>query len=171
MLELLEEPAYRHVLANHLPVTGLVVAWVVLVVAVAQRHRPTLFAALGLVALMAGSALPVVAAGEDAYPFVYDTLDGDGRAWLDHHAHLADTWAPILYANAALSLAAIGAGAWRAKLLRGLALGVALVTLGGLGAACVISEAGGKIAHPEFRLSEPPVHDHSGRLGSHGGGR
>ena len=119
-----------------------------------------------------GQACGAIVGGVDLkQPLDADEISCIRSAWLDHHAHLADTWAPILYANAALALAAIGAGAWRAKLLRGLALGVALVTLGGLGAACVISEAGGKIAHPEFRLSEPPVHDHSGRVGSHGGGR
>ena len=30
VLELLEDPAYRHVLLNHLPVTGLAVSWIVL---------------------------------------------------------------------------------------------------------------------------------------------
>jgi hypothetical protein len=171
MLELLEDPAYRHVLANHLPITGLAVAWIVLVVAVVQQHRPTLFAALGLVALMAGSVYPVIAAGDAAYPFVYDTLDGDGRAWLDHHTHLGETWAPVLYVNATLALAAIAVGMWRATLLWRASLGVALVTLGGLGAAGVISEAGGKIAHPEFRLSEAPVHESAGRLRTQGGQR
>ena len=135
MLELLEEPAYRHVLANHLPVTGLAVAWVFLVVALVQRHRSTMLVALGLVALMAGSALPVATAGDDAYPFVYDALDGTGRAWLDHHLYLADRWVPILYANAVLALAAICIGVWRAQLLRRLAIGTALATAGGLAAA------------------------------------
>ncbi|MBW2363246.1 MAG: hypothetical protein JRG84_20305 [Deltaproteobacteria bacterium] len=163
MIELLEDPAYRHILINHLPVTGLAVAWLVLVVAVPLRHRPTFLVALALVAVMAGSAYAVIAAGEEAYPFVYDTLDGDGRAWLDHHTYLADTWAPVIYANAVLALLAIGLGSWRAKWLMGAALGVGLVTLGGFGAAAVISESGGKIKHADFRLSDPPVHERSGR--------
>ena len=164
MLELLEDPAYRHVLINHLPLTGLAVAWIGLVIATLLRHRPSIFAALALLAVMAGSVYPVIAAGEDAYPFVYDTLNGDGRAWLDHHTYLADTWGPVIYANAALALLAIGLGAWRAKYLLSAALGVVLVTLGGLGAAAVISETGGKIMHPDFRWSEPPVHESSRRL-------
>jgi hypothetical protein len=169
MIELLQDPAYRHVLMNHMPITGLAVAWVMLVVAALLRHQPTLFAALALVAAMALSTVPVVFAGEDAYPFVYDTLDGDGRAWLDHHTHLAETWAPVLYANAALALLAIGLGVWRESLLRSGALAVALVTLAGLGAAGLISEAGGKIKHPEFRLSEPPHHHTSERSHAAGG--
>ena len=30
--EFLRDPAYRHVVLNHLPITGLLVAWIVLVV-------------------------------------------------------------------------------------------------------------------------------------------
>ena len=36
MLELLADPAYRHVLLNHLPVTGLAVSFVVLASGAAQ---------------------------------------------------------------------------------------------------------------------------------------
>ena len=166
MLELLEDPAYRHVLLNHLPLTGLAVAWIGLVGAVALRHRPTLFVSLALVAVMSASAYPVAAAGEDAYPFVFETLDGDGRAWLDHHTHVADIWLPLLYTNAVLALLAIGVGTWRAKLLQPLALGIVVSTLGSLGAAGAIAEAGGKIMHPDFRLSDPPIHESSGRVRS-----
>ena len=40
-------------------------------------------------------------------------LPGEGRGWLDHHTHLADLWAPLLYADAALALLAMGSGVWR----------------------------------------------------------
>ncbi|MCH2173906.1 hypothetical protein MK489_24260 [Myxococcota bacterium] len=166
MLELLEDPAYRHVLFNHLPVTGLAVAWVVLLGAVALRHRPTLFASLALVAVMSASAYPVATAGEDAYPFVFDTLDGYGRDWLDHHTHVADSLLPVLYVNAGLALLAIGVGAWRRDLLQPTALIIVLATFGSLGAAMVIAEAGGKIMHPDFRLSDPPIHEDRKRVGS-----
>ena len=159
MLELLEDPAYRHILINHLPVTGLAVAWITLVGAMLLRHRAALFAALALVAVMAGSIFPVISVGEEAYPFVYDTLDGDGQAWLDHHTYVTDTWAPVLYADAAFALLAIGLGARRERWLPGGALGVALVTLVAIGAAATIAETGGKIKHADFRLSDPPVHD------------
>lgn len=165
MLQLLEDPAYRHVLLNHIPVTGLAVAWVVLVVATFLRHRPTLFAALGLVAVTAGAALPAISAGNDAYPIVVETLDGYGRSWLDYHTHLADTWGPVFYSNAALALLAIGLGAWRAELLRRGAVVIAVLTPASLAVGLLIAEAGGQIRHPEFRLQdEPPKYEREGRL-------
>lgn len=164
MFELLDEPAYRHVLLNHLPITGLAVACLSLVFALVLRQRSAILAALALVVLTAGSVLPVVAAGEDAYRSAYDALNGDGRAWLDHHTYLADLWVPLLYADTALALFAMGLGVWRPKWLPAAARSVLLGTLASLGAAAVIGESGGKIQHPEFRLSDPPVHESSGRL-------
>ncbi len=39
-----------------------------------------------------------------------------------------------------------------------------VLMLAGLVAVFVIAEAGGKIRHPEFRLSDPPIFDAPGRL-------
>ncbi len=163
MFELMEDPAYRHVLMNHVPVTGLALAWVVLVVGLALRERPTLFVGLALVAVTAGSALLVIPAGNDAYPFVFGELDGDSQAWLDHHTHLADAWGFTLYVNAVLALAAIGVGVWREALLLPSAVGVTATTMASLAAVFAIADAGGKIKHPEFRLTYPPTHDESPR--------
>lgn len=164
MLELMSDPAYRHVLLNHLPVTGLVVAWLVLLTGCILDKREVLLLGLGLVAVTSGSSLFVGWAGDDAYPAVFDTLGGEGRDWLDYHTQLAETWIPVLYANAVLALLAAAAGVWRGRWLRLAAIGVALATLAGLGAAGFIAEAGGKIKHPEFRLDDPPDYDAPGRL-------
>lgn len=163
MLELMEDPAYRHVLLNHIPVTGLAVAWVVLLVGLLSRERTTLLAGLALVAVTAASAFLVIPAGNDAYPFVFGELDGDGQAWLDHHTHLADTWGVLLYANSVLAALAIGLGVWRQKLLLPSAAGVTAATIASLIAVIAIADAGGKIKHPEFRLTYPPTHDTSPR--------
>ena len=53
------EPEHLHVLLNHLPLVGLVVAVVVLVVALLLRNRPATILALALVGLLAGTAWPV----------------------------------------------------------------------------------------------------------------
>ena len=37
--EFLQDPAYRHVVLNHFPITGLLVAWVVLVAGLVFRRR------------------------------------------------------------------------------------------------------------------------------------
>ncbi len=164
MMELLGDPAYRHVLLNHVPVIGLIVAFAVLTVGAVLRQTTMLRTGLVLVALTAGVSIPVGIFGDDAYLAVFDLLDGDGRAWLDYHMHLADTWLPVLYTNAALAALALGVGIVRPPLLLPTALVVLLVTLAGVGTAVAIAEAGGKIKHPEFRLDDPPVVESSRRL-------
>ncbi len=157
MFELLEDPAYRHVLLNHVPITGLMISFAVLGIGIALRQTALLRVGLGLVALTAGSSVLVGMSGDDAYPAIFDLLDGDGRAWLDYHTYLADTWLPVLYTNAGLAIIALALGSARPQLLLPAALVVAVVTLAGLGSAGWIAEAGGKIKHREFRLDDPPV--------------
>ena len=164
MIELLDDPAYLHVLLNHFPVIGLTMAFVVLVIGVVFRHTAMLYTGLALVALTSGSSLPVGIFGDDAYPAIFDRLNGDGRAWLDYHAHLANTWLPVLYANAVLAVIAVGIGIMRPRLLLPAALLVIFVTLAGIGTAVQIAEAGAKIKHSEFRLYDPPVFESSRRL-------
>jgi hypothetical protein len=163
-IDLLNEPAYRHLLLNHVPIVGLFVAFVVLIAGLAVRQSALLFTGLVLVALTAGATIPVASYGDAAYPAIYDALDGDGRKWLDYHAELAETWVPVLIANTALAVIAIVAGVLRHRLLLWAALLVALVTVAGLTGTMLVASAGGKIQHPEFRLSDPPVVESSRRL-------
>jgi hypothetical protein len=163
LLELLEDPGYRHVLLNHLPLTGLGFAWIVLAWAAIEGRARSILFGLSLVLMASASSIAVMETGDDAYPFVYDSLNGVGRAWLDHHTVLADSWGRMLIGNAVLAGAAIGLGIWRSRLQRTLAVVILGTTLLSLAAASVVAEAGGKIRHPEFRLSDPPVADTSER--------
>jgi hypothetical protein len=156
-IDLLQNPAYRHMLLNHVPIIGLFMALVVLSAGLLARQASLLFTGLALVALTAGASIPVARYGDAAYPAIYDTLDGYGRDWLDYHAALAETWLPLLYANAALALVALIVCIARPRLLQWAGALVALVTLAGLVGATVVARAGGKIQHPEFRLADPPV--------------
>ena len=94
--------------------------------------------------------------GDAAYPAVYDLLNGRSRDWLDYHAELAETWLPLLYANSALAIAAIAIGWARVRWLPWVCLVIALITLIAIGGVSIVANAGGKIQHPEFRISEPP---------------
>ena len=163
-LELLEDPAYRHVLLNHLPITGLGIAWLALALAMIERRWSSLCCGLVLVMSMSGSVLVVMSAGDAAYPFVYDSLDGPGREWLDYHTYLADRWGLVLSTNAGVAALAIAAGIFREQLRTPAGVVVLVTTLAGLIAVFFIAEAGGKIRHSEFRLSDPPVFDSPGRL-------
>jgi hypothetical protein len=156
LLDLLQDPAYRHMLLNHVPVIGLIMAFVVLAAGLVVRQTALLLTGLVLVALTAGTSLPVATYGDAAYPEIFDSLDGHGRGWLDYHAELAETWLPLLYANAALAVMAIMLVAVRPGLLYRVSLMVAVLTLGSIVGASIIASAGGKIQHPEFRINDPP---------------
>ncbi len=164
VLELLEDPAYRHVLLNHLPLTGLGVAWFVLLWGAIEGRGRSIRFALALVLVVSASVTVVMDAGDDAYPFVFDSLNGTGQAWLDHHTELADRWGFVMTLNAVLSAMAIGLGLWRERLQRLAAVGILVTTLASLVAAGVIAEAGGKIRHSEFRLTDPPMTEGAGRI-------
>jgi hypothetical protein len=156
-IDLLGHPAYRHMLLNHIPIVGLSVALAALLTGIALRQRALLFTALALVAITAGMSIPVARYGDAAYPAIYDTLDGAGQDWLDHHAELAETWVPVLIANAVLAVIAIAVGMARRQLLLWAAIAVALATFAGIAGAGIVASAGGKIQHPEFRISDPPT--------------
>lgn len=160
--EFLSDPAYRHVVLNHFPITGLLVAWIVLVTGLVLRQRETSRVGLAVVAVTAGSALFVMSAGEAAYPAVYDTLDGSGREWLDRHAELAGTWGRMLYVTLALAAAALAAGAWRPAWAAPAAIAAALSAAVALGATAAIADAGGKVRRAAFRSD---AHQHAGPAG------
>ena len=155
-LDLLADPAYRHMLLNHVPVVGLAVALVALAAGLVLRQRVAIFIGLALVMLTSGMAFPIAQFGDAAYPAIYDTLNGHGRAWLDHHAEVAETWLPLLLGNAALALLAIGLGTQKKQLLNPAAILVLLMTVGSLVAVSSIARSGGQIQHPEFRLQATP---------------
>jgi hypothetical protein len=164
LIEVFENPAYRHVLLNHIPITGLGFSWLALAWAVYDRRWPTIVFALSLVLVTSGCVLLVISAGDDAYARVFNELDGHGRAWLDHHTLLADRWGHTMTANAVLAGLAIAAGFYRENLRTIVGIVVLVTTVGALAAAVVIAEAGGKLRHTEFRLEDPPVYDVPGRI-------
>lgn len=156
-LDLLNNPVYRHALLNHIPIIGLCIALLVLLAGLAVRRAPVLFTGLVLAAVCAGASVVVVHYGDAAYPVVYDSLDRQGRGWLDFHAHLADRWLPLLCANAVLAVFAVVLGSARRRLLLWVALLVTLLTLASIRGIFEIARAGGQIRHPEFRISDPPA--------------
>jgi hypothetical protein len=122
-----------------------------------------LFTGLALIAVTAGTSIPVANYGDAAYPAIYDLLDGHGRDWLDYHAEVAETWLPLLYANSALAVTSIVIGWARLRWLPWACLVIALVTLVCIGGVSLVAGAGGKIQHPEFRISDPPEVDSTPR--------
>ncbi len=164
VLELLEDPAYRHVLLNHLPITGLAVAWLMLAWTVLQRRWPSMVFALAVVGLISAAGLLVMSTGDDAYPVVFDSLDSFGQDWLDYHVVLADRFGHVLTANGILAGLAIAVGWFREPLRIAAGIVVLVSTLAALVAVTAIAEAGGMVRHSEFRLVDPPEYDRPGRI-------
>jgi hypothetical protein len=154
---------HLHVLLNHLPLVGLMVAVVVLIVALALRNRPTIVLGLALVALMAGAAWPVIESGQSSYVRVRELADEEGKAHLRHHMVLAERWDKLYYATAGVAVLGLLA-AWRwPRGFPALAVLAALLAAASLAAGAVIAEAGGKVRHPEFRTGLPtPEHHEDG---------
>lgn len=162
--ELVGNPAYRHVLLNHLPITGLALAAVALAWGLFEDRWSTTAFGLSLCLVTSGSAVLVMQSGDAAYPYLFERLDGHGQGWLDHHVFLAERFGRMLPANALLAAVALGIGVRRLAWRRRLAIAVLATTTASLIAASIIAEAGGKVRHAEFRTSNPPVHDTQGRI-------
>lgn len=156
LLQATKQPEYTHVLLNHLPIVGLLVALVFLVSALFTNSRPAVFLALGLVALLALSVWPVRETGEAAYDRVLAMADDAGGLYLKHHVALADRWSFLYYVAAGAAVLAMVAGRLKPKLLRPAGVAVALLAAASLTAGAAIAAAGGAIRHREFRYTPPP---------------
>jgi hypothetical protein len=151
-----QQPEYVHILLNHLPLTGLLVALLFLVAALVMNHRPAALLALGGVALLSLSAWPVAHFGEEAYDRVLAMSDEAGSEYLKRHAELADRWIFLYYVTSGFAAAALAVGWRKPKLLRPMGAVAALLAVASLIAGGVIAENGGKIRHREFRHQPPP---------------
>lgn len=156
-LKALEQPEYVHVLLNHLPLTGLLVALLGLGGALFLKQRPALFLALLWVSVMAGSVGPVAEYGERGFDRTLAMADDDGQAYLKAHAALAHRWMFLYYTTAAAGVAAMFIGWKWPKFFRLAALVVVLLGIGSLIAGSDIADYGGKIRHREFRNGPPPA--------------
>jgi hypothetical protein len=158
---LLKRPEYIHAAINHLPLVGLLAAMIVLVAALFLKHRPTLFFALGMVAVFALSVWPVYEFGEQGFDRVLTMADDPGQAFLRLHAQMAARWCFLYYVTAAM--AAIGIGlTWKwPQLGAPLAILTLLVAAASLVAGICIAQAGGEVRHREFRFRPPPAETQS----------
>jgi disulfide bond formation protein DsbB len=152
----LRQPEYVHVLLNPLPVYGLLVSWIALIAALISKSRRALIVTLLLIFITSISAWPVYEFGKQGYDRVLAMTDDDGHAWLDDHEERAEKVIYILYALAALSVAAIIVPLRWPKSSVPLAIAVVLLGAVALGSGCYIASAGGKIRHREFRNEPPP---------------
>jgi hypothetical protein len=161
----LNQPEHVHILLNHLPLTGLAVAVAGTVIALVCHNRGAIVIGLALMALLAGTAWPVMETGEGAYNRVRPLMDEDGKHALRQHMDLAEDWGKLYYATAATALLALVV-AWRKpRWLWPPAILAVLLATASLIVGARIAEAGGRIRHLEFRA----VQDQTGTNATTGG--
>lgn len=150
----LDNPAYFHILINHVPLIGLFFGLIALSVALFLKSRPAQTTALILILIAALSSIPTDRSGGNAYKMVRGFSDEAGADWLDIHADRADQAMPAFYVLAILTVAALIAPyKWEKgeMPLLGLVFVAAIVSLV---LVTYVAQAGGKIRHPEFRQIE-----------------
>jgi plastocyanin len=156
LLRDLQQPEYIHVLINPLPVYGLAGGLIGLFIAICQRSRRAIVAALVIVLVSTAAAWPVYEYGERSYDRVLTMADNDGRAWLAEHKERAEHLIWLFYALAILSAIGLIAPAKWPKSSVPIAIAVLLLGLISLGTGGYIAYAGGRIRHREFRTESPP---------------
>lgn len=167
MIEQLTNPAYQHLVINHMPIIGIVMGLVGLCVAFVLRQRSAFVPALVIMIVAGASAWPVYATGSEAYKPIRRIADDAGIDWLDAHMDRADQTIWAFYVLAAIAAAALVVPwKWPHTSLP-LAILTAVIGVACLGVAGWIAEAGGQVRHPEFRIpgASPPetseTHDHT----------
>ena len=139
---------HLHLLLNHAPVVGSVVAWLLLAGGLLFKSTAVVRAAFVTFAVGAVLAFGAVQTGERAEDEVED-LAGVSEEWLEEHEEAAETAAIALYAVGGLSALGLAlfsrrrVPAWFAVLLLVSAL-APLVLL------ARTAELGGRIRHPEI---------------------
>jgi len=156
-MEAFRQPEYVHVLINHLPLTGLFGVLLGLVGAIALRKRSAVLLSMGLVSAFSLSVWPVFVYGTSGYDRVYSMADSEGGAYLSHHKRLAENWTWLFYLTSAMgALGVVAAWKWP-KCLWAVSSATALGAMASIVAGAVISDAGGKVRHREFRNGPPPA--------------
>ncbi len=143
--------AYLHLLLNHFPITGLLVAWLILFGAALFKQRSGVSVALWAIILCAGLAYPVMETGERAAGKMYDGLDKQEQHWLHQHGERAEKVSKACYVLAGLALLGLGVRALNPKTDNVVAWLLVMLTAVCLAGTVWVGEAGGKIRHTEFR--------------------
>lgn len=143
--------AHLHLIVNHLPVVGSLIATLLLLVALwLPRDRGALLCAVLVLALAGVGAFAAERTGHDAEEIV-EELPGISEALIEEHEERAEiaTWISELAALAGLAVLAL---AWRREATPRAWISVLLVAaLASVGTLQWTAWAGGVIRHSEIR--------------------
>ena len=147
----LKQPEYVHILLNHLPLTGLGVALIVLLIGMVIRNLIMLRLGLALVGLFAFSFWPVSEFGEKGRDRVFAMADDEGRNALQEHEHLAERASKFYYALGVIAWIGFGFSWKWPKSTFPISALIILLGLFCLTNGFEIANEGGEIRHREFR--------------------
>jgi hypothetical protein len=156
-LDLLKKPEYIHVLLNHLPIYGTILAALAVAISLILRSRAAQITALVLALIAGVSAYPVFVSGQRAYKTIRGLSDDDGADWLDEHMDRAEKTIDAFYFLALLAVAGLLVPIKWPKLAFPLAALTLVAAILCSGIAAYIALPGGRIRHPEFRPTETPT--------------
>jgi len=156
-LELLKKPEYIHVVLNHLPIFGTILAALALAISLILRSRAAQITALILAVIAGASAYPVFVTGQRAYKTIRNQSDDAGADWLDEHMDRAEKTIGAFYFLAALALAGLLLPIKWPKSAFPLAVLTLVAAILCSGLAVYIAQPGGRIRHPECRPNETPI--------------
>ena len=156
-LELLKKPEYIHVVLNHLPIYGTILAALALAISLILRSRAAQITAIILTLVAGTSAYPVFVTGQRAYKTIRNASDDAGADWLDEHMDRAEKTIDAFYLLAALPVAGLFVPIKWPKSAFPLAVLTLVAAILCSGIAVYIAQPGGRVRHPEFRPSETPT--------------
>lgn len=141
-------PAHWHLLVNHLPITGSIIALLVLGYGILRKSESVIKASYWLLVLLAIFAVVAKQTGEKAEGFILNAKLAD-EAIIERHVQAADIalWAMIAVGLVALAALFIN----RLKSFRAMPVIVFILLLIAAGLMAWAGFVGGEIMHKEIR--------------------
>lgn len=147
--------AHLHLVLNHVPVVGILIAGVLFVIAVRWRNSQLERLTLGFLVAFALLTIPVYLTGESA-EHVAERLPGVAEALIERHEDAA--LATLVVVEVLGAGALIGLGLYRRRLLpRVFAVGLVGLVVITSGLFAWTGYLGGQIRHTEIRAASPAV--------------
>lgn len=142
--------AHIHLMINHLPVIGTLIATGVLLFALIGRKPDFLRLGLWLVFLASLSTVPAYFSGEGAEEVV-EHLPGVSENLIEEHEELAEIALFTSQLTGLLALVSILLTRTSDRFLRMAAMTTALAAVGSFTLMGLVANSGGQISHPELR--------------------
>ena len=141
-------PAHWHLIVNHLPITGSIIAVLILLYGILRKSEAVIKASYWLFVLLAVFAVVAKQTGENAERFILDAKLAD-ETIIERHVQAADIaqWAMIAVGLVALAALFIN----RLKTLGAMPVIVFIISLIAAGLMAWAGLLGGEIMHKEIR--------------------